>query len=456
MTKRFFKLLTPLFLLFFIGCNSHKELGAEIAQRGEIVVAMDVDMPGYFVLNGESYGYQYDLLKAYAHSLGVELRVTTESNPGACRELLRKGEVDMVATLSSHADSFKESMPIYKTSYVLLTTRSEAAQFSKSTFRSLSDATRGKRLLVCSGFKSSDSYDLLLDSLKGTDIFLSSRSSFDLIESLGGGEYDFLICEKSEAQLGSALVRNIRQVYDFSESIGMSVIMSPKLEGLHEDFGQWLDTYRNTPEYAMLNDLYFEKGIVGQLIGKNAAQSVVGGISAYDNLLRTVGEKEGHDWRFLSAIAYSESRFNAHVVSSRGAQGLMQIMPVVARQFNIKEREIMKPEVNITIAAKLLNKIERTLKMKPNTPYVDKMSIILACYNGGIGHVIDARNLAAKYGANPDSWADVSLYLKRKAEPDYNSDEVVKCGTFRGSKETLAFVNKVLLKYNSYCNAVKL
>lgn len=454
MTKRILLILTPLFFLFFTACNTHKELSAEIAERGEIVVAMDVDMPGYFVLNGESYGYQYDLLKAYALSLGVDLRVISESSPRVCRELLKAGQVDIIASLSSHADFEKESMPIYQTSYVLLTTKSRAASFSKAG--TLSRATEGKRLLVCSGFKSSESYDLLLDSLKGTDIYVSSRGSFDLIESLSAGEYDYLICEKSEAQLGSALVRNIKQVYDFKESVGMSIITSPKIKGLHQDFEQWLNSYRNGKEYAELNYLYFEKGIVGQLIGKNASSNVVGGISAYDDLIREVSEKEGHDWRFISAIAYSESRFNAYVVSSRGARGLMQIMPIVARQFNIKEREIMKPEINVSLAAKLLTKIERTLKMKPNTPYVDKMSIILACYNGGIGHVVDARNLATKYGANPDSWADVSLYLKRKGDPEFISNESVRCGTFKGSGETLAFVSKVIRKYNTYCNAVKL
>ena len=32
-------------------------------------------------------------------------------------------------------------------------------------------------------------------------------------------------------------------------------------------------------------------------------------ISAYDNVIRNISEKEGHDWRLMSAIAYHESRF---------------------------------------------------------------------------------------------------------------------------------------------------
>ena len=58
-------------------------------------------------------------------------------------------------------------------------------------------------------------------------------------------------------------------------------------------------------------------------------------ISAYDNLIRDISEPEGNDWRLLSAIAYHESRFTPDVTSRRGAKGLMQIMPSVARQFDI-------------------------------------------------------------------------------------------------------------------------
>ena len=58
-------------------------------------------------------------------------------------------------------------------------------------------------------------------------------------------------------------------------------------------------------------------------------------ISAYDNVIRNISEKEGHDWRLMSAIAYHESRFTPDITSRSGARGLMQIMPSVARQFDV-------------------------------------------------------------------------------------------------------------------------
>lgn len=453
-------LLAVITLTFFYGCNSNNEdFVSTLKQRGEIVVAMDVDIPGYFVLNGESYGYQYDMLKAYADHLGVGIRIVSESSPEACAELIRDGEVDVVATLSSHVDAKQKprSVEVYNTSYVILAPKgSRSSSFSPGKDFSLDRALSGSKLLVSSGFKTSQNYNMLVDSMKSSQLHVSSRNSFDLIRDLNEEGYDYLICEKSEAQLGCALENDISQVYEFSEKISMSVVLNSQLNGLQDDFTAWLDSYRNGEEYALLNELYFEKGIVGQLIAQQPSKVVTHGISPYDAIIKEVSAKQGHDWRFISAIAYSESRFNAKVVSLKGARGLMQIMPVVARQFNVEQHEVMKPDVNILLATKLLTKIERTLKLPKDIAYKDRMSIILACYNGGIGHVIDARNLARKYGDNPNSWSDVSLYLRRKADPAYNMDEVVKCGRFTGSGQTLAFVNKVMVKYNSYCNNVKL
>jgi len=457
MFKRIFIFSALLLLTALFGCNRKGgEFLALLKKRGALTVAMDIDMPGYFILNGESYGYQYDMLKAYADHLGVNLVLMPEKCPTDCSQLLRSGTVDMVATLTSRVGSryVDAAVPVYNTSYVILARKAIAKEFDRFDPSPLPKAMFGRQLAVSGGFCESGSFAPLLNSLRGASIFLASGNSFDLIESLSRGKYDYLICEKSEAQLGCALVYNVTQVFEFAEPVSMSLVIGSAVPNLREDFLAWYDRYRNSKEYALLNDLYFKKGIVGQFIGRHPKRNT-DGISIYDDLIRAVGEEEGYDWRMLSAIAWNESRFNAYIVSRRGACGLMQIMPIVARQFNVNEEEMMKPEVNVRLAAKLLNNIERRLKLPLNTPYIDRISLVLACYNSGIGHVTDARNLAAKHGGNPNSWADVSFYLKYKSEPDYAADEVVKSGHFGGSEETFAFVEKVMQTSRSYCDAVE-
>ena len=178
-------------------------------------------------------------------------------------------------------------------------------------------------------------------------------------------------------------------------------------------------------------------------------------ISVYDNIIRRISGEEGNDWRLMSAIAYHESRFTPDIVSRRGAKGLMQIMPVVARQFDVPQEQLLDPETNVRLANLLLNEIASTLRLPASVPEKDRMSLILASYNGGIGHVSDARRLARSHGENPDSWEVVARYLELKADPAYYEDEVVRCGRFTGYKQTRAYVDDVMKRYNRYCQVAK-
>ena len=437
------------FLSLFVSCNRSPE--TTVRQRGELVVAMDAEMPGYFVLGGENYGYQYDLFKAYADYLGVRLRIVDGDRRGG-RMAPEQDAADIVTTLATRVydDRAGEAVPIYNSSYVLLGSRTKAAEARKAQNFDLIPFLKGNRLLVSSGLQGTPLYESLLDSLSGSNIYVSSRNSFDMMELIRSGKYDFLICEMSEAQLVSALVRGVEQVYTFDEPLAMSAVISSQEQ--REDFKAWLSHFRGSEEYAMLNDLYFERGIVGRVMGQGLTAKNAGGISSYDDLFRDMCEKEGYDWRLISAIAYSESRFNPYVVSRKGAKGLMQVMPRVARQFGV-QGDLMDPENNVLLALKVLGKIEKSLDFAPGTSSADRMKIVLACYNAGLGHVLDARSLARKYGADPDSWSDVSTYLSLKSDPEVVKDDAVKCGRFNSS-QTLAFVNKVFSKYTTYCNNI--
>lgn len=196
----------------------------------------------------------------------------------------------------------------------------------------------------------------------------------------------------------------------------------------------------------------------GEIASVVRADAVFNGpcvISHFDHLIRRVSDEEGNDWRLMSAIAYHESRFKPDIVSRRGAKGLMQIMPSVARQFDVPQEQVLDPEINVRLANRLLNEIASTLRLPSNTSFEDRMSLILASYNGGIGHVSDARRLARAHGEDPNSWKVVARYLQLKAQPEYYTQEVVRCGRFTGFQQTRAYVSDVMRRYNKYCQLAK-
>ena len=64
--------------LFFMACSASEEdvvPSDVVTPRVSLTVAMDDELPGYFVFGGQNYGYEYDLLKAYADERGLELNI---------------------------------------------------------------------------------------------------------------------------------------------------------------------------------------------------------------------------------------------------------------------------------------------------------------------------------------------------------------------------------------------
>ena len=78
------------------------------------------------------------------------------------------------------------------------------------------------------------------------------------------------------------------------------------------------------------------------------------------------------------------------------------------------------------------------------------MKFVLAAYNAGIGHVLDAMALAEKYGKNKYVWDNsVDDYILLKSNEEYFNDPVCKNGYFRGV-ETYNFVKEVMSRGEVY------
>lgn len=170
-------------------------------------------------------------------------------------------------------------------------------------------------------------------------------------------------------------------------------------------------------------------------------------ISPFDMMLRAAADSTQWDWELLAAIAHQESRFRTDVRSRSGALGLMQIMPRTARAFGVEAEQLSNPQINIDVAVQLLDKISTTFRFPASMPQSERLKVILASYNAGAGHILDARRLAAAHGEAYNNWSVLRKYVLMKG--DYTEHQAVKCGDFNGS-ETVDFVDKVFNKYVQY------
>ena len=83
---------------------------------------------------------------------------------------------------------------------------------------------------------------------------------------------------------------------------------------------------------------------------------------------------------------------------------------------------------------------------------MNRTCFALASYNGGYGHLIDARKLAEKEGRNPNIWVDnVDYAYALLSEPYYAKK--AKYGYCR-SDEIIGYVRKIMSRYIAYDAAI--
>ena len=177
-----------------------------------------------------------------------------------------------------------------------------------------------------------------------------------------------------------------------------------------------------------------------------------GMISRYDHLFQRYASTVGVDWRLLAALSYQESRFDPMAQSWAGAKGLMQLMPRTAKAMGVPEGMEQNPEESVKGAVKYIGLTAGSFR---SIPEPERIKFILAAYNSGTGHIIDAMALAEKYGANKFVWDEnVEKYILLKSNEEYYTDPVCKHGYFRGI-ETYNFVRDIMQRYYRYTEVIK-
>lgn len=132
-------------------------------------------------------------------------------------------------------------------------------------------------------------------------------------------------------------------------------------------------------------------------------------ISKYDELFRHYGDSIGVDWKLLAAIAWVESRFNAHAVGSTGF-GLMQLSAATAAKFGTPRSRILDADCNVRAATRLIAYLDRKFEYIENPD--ERVKFVLAAYNSGSKSVVAAIDRAECYNKDIKHWDNVSRYYR--------------------------------------------
>lgn len=163
--------------------------------------------------------------------------------------------------------------------------------------------------------------------------------------------------------------------------------------------------FTNVPADPKFEPLVQKRQAQAVVHGSNGKEERVAAAGAFDEMIRQASKRYQVDPRLIKSVIRAESNFNHLAISSKGALGLMQLMPATADDMQVLDP--LDPKENIY----------------GGTRYLRKM---LGLFNGNL------RLALAAYNAGPD--------------------RVIKLGRVPSFKETENYVRKVQFYYQEYKN----
>ena len=407
---------------------------------------------GFFILKGDTMGYDYDRICDFARSSGVTLRFKVARSMTALLDMLNSGSVDVLACEIPVTAEYKSRVlhcgAVNETHQVLV---------QHSGVGVIHDVTEliGRDVYVEKGSKY-ESRLRNLDNEVGGGIHVhvlegEAALPTELIQRVSRREIPFTIVDSDIAQMNLTYYDSINIGLRVGFEQRSSWAVSLKNQWLADSINAWAAS-SNAREYSkQVLKHYFEmnRGPKPDSVKVDTlAVTPPGGISPYDHVFKQYAQEMGWDWRLLAAIAYSESGFDPNATSWMGARGLMQVMPKTARAHGAEENSLSDPAVSIRVASKILKELEGV--MRGRAAAGDRIKFVLAAYNAGSGHVTDAIALAGKFELNPRLWEDnVAQAMLWEMDPEYYNDSVCTYGYCRGT-EPVDYVVKVLNRYEYY------
>ena len=433
-----------------------------IRSRGRLIAVTDYNSTNYFIYRGEPMGFHYELLTAFADYIGVDLEMVTENQLENAFDLLNDGKADLLAigltVNTTRRNEILFSDPIYETRQVLVQRKPQHWQsltqdkINKKLIRNQLDLAN-KTVFVQERSSHSERLHSLAREIGDSIIIVEVPSDAEkLIQNVEEGLIEYTVCDENIAQVNSTYYPDIdiKTPVSFPQNIAWGMRMENS-DMLARELNHWLAAYKKTGDYALLYAKYFKNTRSSRIVKSDYYAPYTGKISRWDDMIKSASNDINWDWRLVASLIYQESRFNPDVRSWAGAYGLMQVMPGTGKRLGIDITS--SPSNNIRAGTLYISRLQSVFDTKIEDEN-ERMKFILASYNAGPGHVLDAMRLAEKYGMDPQKWnGNVELWLTKKSEPVYYNDPLVKSGYFKGT-ESINFVSEILDRFEHYKNFI--
>jgi membrane-bound lytic murein transglycosylase F len=412
-----------------------------IKRAGRITVLTFAGTTTYYETPEGPVGFEYDLAKAFADDLGVELRVVAVDKYSDVIPRLLNGEADFAAANLTDTEQ-RRRLVRFTPSYQQIRQQVVYRQGSQRPTR-VEDLI-GREIEIHAGTR----YAERLNELKASHPQLSwieaeDRRPEEQLQLVWEGLLDLTIADSNIVALNRQYFPELQVAFDIQKPEPIAWAFRPTTDtSIYDAAMKFLETYKRSGALAQLVERYYGPAGRTNFVNLTAFRTrVQNRLPNYQEMLQTAAKENELDWRLLASVAYQESYWDPKSVSFTGVRGFMMLTSMTAKDLGVIDRH--DTAASIDGGARYLRELLDRIPEQVEFP--DRLWFALAAYNVGLYHLEDARILTEKQGGNPNKWNDVKERLPLLADPKWF--QKAKYGFCRGD-EPVRFVNRVRVYYD--------
>jgi len=396
-------------LLIFLGIPHllKPNILGQVINSGELIVISRNSPTTYYEGTDGPTGFEYELAKRFADSLGVKLKIVTPDNLNEIFDMLDNKQAHFAAAGLTITDARKQRVQ-FSASYQEITEQLvyHNQDISPASIEELSTGN----LEVVADSSHVESLQKLRQQHPDLEwVEHNDMESEELLQLVADQVIDYTVADSNEVAMNQRFMLDLRIAFDISKPQKLAWAF-PKIKdsSLYDKAMTFFWRSLNNGEITQLIEKHYGHVSKFDYVGNRIyIRHIATRLSKYQKLYEEAAEKYNLDWRLLAAMGYQESHWNPRAVSPTGVRGIMMLTLETAAHLGIKNR--LDPKSSIFGGAKYLAQIRKRLPEEIKEP--DRTWFALAAYNVGYYHVDDARILAENMEMNSKTWVDLKNTL---------------------------------------------
>lgn len=402
-------------VIVFLWVRTPPDELARIKDSGVLRVASTNGPTTYYIGSSGPTGFEYDLVEAFAKTLGVKVKWIFTSKWEKLLPMVEYGRADLAAaeiTVTPEREKRVRFGPEYEKLVPQLIYR--MGEYRPKNVKDLI----GRQLIVPADSR----YVVVLEKLKekypGFNWKTAENKSADeLLYNVSRGKLAYTLVNSNIFALNRRFYPRLGVAFAIGKPRAVAWAMQKTSDqSLYDAVKKFFKKIKKSGELQRIEERYFGHArhydVVGTLTFMQFEKKRLPPLIPW---FKQAAKKYGFPWQLLAAQSYQESYWDPRAVSPTGVRGLMMLTPAAAKQ--IGGANPLDPKESIMGGAAYLKKMMSWIPSSVKGP--DRLWFALAAYNVGIGHVLDAMRLAKSLGKNPDRWTSLKQTLPLLTEPKW-------------------------------------